>query len=282
MLRALAMVSRGSISACLSILPFGVLWIPAAHADDTPAEIVSRTDLTEPFHTKGKWELVVTQEPAPDEVSEGDLHICFVHDGKPSCATKRIPPCDAIDGKPLCPAKSGPESIPLNYNRFESVAIFDAKPVAETTLLVLKAGGNWGGPSFPFGPTVWRYSPERDAFTEIFSAVRSSNMNGEARFVTDGPLAGSVITSEPTFHRPYRYEITVYRLTPGGHYRQALRYEGKTLYADGNPLAVIDSQMPDTLRRLHLWTPGDPLPKPARIPDGCSTFELRKSVEWCR
>jgi hypothetical protein len=33
--------------------------------------VVARMDLTEPFHTRGNWELVVTQEPDPDDTSPG-------------------------------------------------------------------------------------------------------------------------------------------------------------------------------------------------------------------
>jgi hypothetical protein len=169
----------------------------------------------------------------------------------------------------------------LNYNYFGSVEIFDRKHSSFGPLLVLYIGGNWGGSGFPLGPSVWRYSPERNAFQELLAAMRSSNTNGEARFVQDGPLAGSVITSQATYRRPYPYEITIYRLQPTGRYREALTYKGVTRYNDGNPLAVIDSEMPEMLRRLGLRQPGDPLPSPARIPDACRSFTLREGEEWC-
>jgi len=46
-------------------------------------------------------------------------------------------------------------------------------------------------------------------------------------------------------------------------YGRILRYRGLTGYSDGNPLAVADSEMPEILRRLGLWQPGEPLPVPA-------------------
>ena len=50
---------------------------------------------------------------------------------------------------------------------------------------------------------------------------------------------------------------------------------------DGNPLAVIDSEMPETLRRLGLWKEGDALPVPPRMPQRCTLLVMRKGVEWC-
>lgn len=276
------LLSALRIATHFTVIAIAAAWSSSALAGDPMTyPVVSRTDLTEPFRTKGKWEVVVTQEPNPDELSQGDIHVCFVHDGKPNCAANNLPPCDVIDAQPRCHVDRTQAGDVLHYNIFESVEIFDPKQSFVGPLLVLYVGGNWGGPGTPLGPSVWRYNPEHDAFREIFVAMRSSNTNGEARFVTGGPLAGSVITSDETIHRPYPYEITVYRLQATGRYREALTYKGATRYNDGNPLAVIDSEMPETLRRLGLWRPGDALPTPGRVPDGCTTFVLRKGEEWC-
>ncbi|MDG6719271.1 hypothetical protein QCE92_13960, partial [Staphylococcus aureus] len=51
-----------------------------------------------------------------------------------------------------------------------------------------------------------------------------------------------------------------------------------TGYGDGNPLAVIDSEMPETLRRLKLWQPGSPLPLPEHP---CPRPRLVAQVLWC-
>jgi hypothetical protein len=66
-------------------------------------------------------------------------------------------------------------------------------------------------------------------------------------------------------------------LTPGYHYRQVLRYRSATQYGDGNPLAVIDSEMPNILRRLGMWRAGQPLPAPR----GCKRPHLIKDALWC-
>jgi hypothetical protein len=71
-----------------------------------------------------------------------------------------------------------------------------------------------------------------------------------------------VIAAEPTDDAPYAYWIAVSRLGAGG-YAQALRYRSATRYGDGNPLSVIDSEMPNILQRLGLWRSGSPPPLPA-------------------
>ena len=64
-------------------------------------------------------------------------------------------------------------------------------------------------------------------------------------------------------------------------YSRTLKYRGHTGYNDGNPLAVIDSEMPETLRQLGLWKTGDALPVPPLMPGGCTRLVMRKGVEWC-
>jgi hypothetical protein len=97
-----------------------------------------------------------------------------------------------------------------------------------------------------------------------------------------GPLQGDVIVAYPTAHAPYTYWIEVYGPHESGRYTQLLRYRGHTGYGDGNPIPVIDSEMPAILRHLGLWHPGDPLPTPARMPSSCRRLSLRGGEEWCQ
>jgi hypothetical protein len=92
-----------------------------------------------------------------------------------------------------------------------------------------------------------------------------------------------VISAEPQESRPYGYWIVVNTFSPPQSYTQALRYRSATLYADGNPLAVIDSEMPTIQKRLGLWKVGDPLPIPSSAKDGkpCLKPTLKHSELWC-
>ncbi|GAA3267178.1 hypothetical protein GCM10020258_37110 [Sphingomonas yabuuchiae] len=82
------------------------------------------------------------------------------------------------------------------------------------------------------------------------------------RFIVQGPLRGAIVSAVPTSDAPFGYWITVNRMNAGGRYAQVLHYRSGTRYGDGNQLAAIDSEMPETLRRLKLWQPGQPLPCP--------------------
>src|SRR5579862_4274290 len=86
----------------------------------------------------------------------------------------------------------------------------------------------------------------------------------------------------PTDDAPFAYFVEVYKRVSDSDYSQVLRYRGNTRYGDGNPLAVIDSEMPETLRRLGLWKVGDALPVPPRMPQRCVRLVMRKGVEWCQ
>jgi hypothetical protein len=92
-----------------------------------------------------------------------------------------------------------------------------------------------------------------------------------------------VISAEPQNRRPYGYWVTVSRPAPDGTYRQALHYLSATRYNDGNPLAVIDAEMPNIQRRLGLWKPGAPLPTPPIGGDRkpCAKPRLKRGELWC-
>jgi hypothetical protein len=130
--------------------------------------------------------------------------------------------------------------------------------------------------------TLYRYDKARDQFALIFENVTWRNQNQETRFIEAGPLRGAMIAATPGSNQPYTYWVDVYRQEESGAYARALRYRGKTRYADGNPLAVIDSEMPEILRRLGKWKQGDPLPVPPQLPDRCTSIYLEGTVEWCR
>jgi len=68
-------------------------------------------------------------------------------------------------------------------------------------------------------------------------------------------------------------------MADSARYGRALRYRSRTRYADGNAFAVIDTYMPELLRRLGLWRIGDPrLPS---TPVKCTRPVMRKGEERC-
>jgi hypothetical protein len=138
------------------------------------------------------------------------------------------------------------------------------------------ANGNCGVSTYLFA-----YDRKTERFRVVFFNMSGRNNNEETRVVENGPLLGSVIFAYPTSDAPFTYFVEVYKRASDIEYSLALRYRGHTSYGDGNPLAVIDSEMPETLRRLGLWKTGDALPVPPRMPGGCTRLMMRKGVEWC-
>lgn len=122
------------------------------------------------------------------------------------------------------------------------------------------------------------YRTNENRFAVVFQQLLGRNHNEEVRYVASGPLKGAVISVEPTDSVPFAYWVTVNQLTYDYRYKQILKYRSVTHYGDGNPLAVIDSEMPNILRRLGLWRAGQPLPMPK---SGCAKPRLVKSELWC-
>ncbi len=237
-------------------------------------------DLEKPFHTRSPWRLVVTEgTPVKDyggNEAPGALTLCLYKAASAPCdfdpvtlPLRTVSPDDPIAWEPhyLLTAKvvypSGPETGPL--------------------LLIVTGSLNSGDGDQIVSTQLVEYDISRDEFRRLYSKSTGHNNNQEVRFITDGPLRGSVITAEPTDRPPYGYWIGVNRLTLAGAYRQVLKYRSATLYNDGNPLAVIDSEMPNIERRLGLWKPGESLPTPDL--DGsnepCTHPTLRNTELWC-
>lgn len=145
-------------------------------------------------------------------------------------------------------------------------------------LIVVLAGIHAGNGGQLVGTQALAYHRNTDRFVEVF-AQRTGTHNNQVRFIELGPLRGPFITVEPTTDAPFGYWVTVVRSVGATvPYRTVLRYRSATCYDDGNALPVIDSEMPQILRRLSMWQPGQKLPLPA---SGCPTPIVRNGALWC-
>jgi len=250
-------VMRFALSTGLGAVILGSQPHAAAYVDLPGSTTVSSIELTEPFHAKGKWQFVIRQDP-PQETGlgtvPGNLHFCFVKGSAQSCFNSP-------------------------FNVLGSSQIEKPTPTSREPILVVELVDNVSGTGSGRSTLIWTYNLKTDQFAQIFDHVVGHNTNGEIRVITIGPLAGDVVIDRTGEHAPYRYDITVYRLEVS-EYREILNYAGNSKYNDGNPMPVIDAEMPEIERRLHFWKPGDPLPTPART--HCSKLELRHGIEWCK
>lgn len=246
------------------------------------SKVIVHLDLTQTFQTKSRWSLVVAKQPdeessVTDGVGDrmGAVSFCFVENDEPDCSEEmflakyREAKVSFVSGEPAF------------HELIASDVVFSG-PGRTLPLLKIKscmnrgANGNCGVSTFLFA-----YDRKAERFRVVFFNMMGRNNNQETRVVENGPLLGSVIVAYPTSDAPFTYFVEVYKRTSDSDYPLALRYRGHTGYGDGNPLAVIDAEMPETLRRLGLWKIGDALPVPPRMPGGCTRLVMRKGVEWC-
>jgi hypothetical protein len=272
------MMSRWGLHRSLALAFFFVL-VESGRALSQPAPApssqIQSLDLAGPFKTRSNWRLVVTQGvPSVDALGDpapGFIRTCLEKGPAATCISDPVaaPPPGDREGaweahylrvaKPVYPR--GPSAAPLLLVQTASLQAFDGNQGVFTQLL--------------------KYDRANDRFERVYGYVTGTNNNQEVRFIRDGPLEGSVILVDPTSNAPYAYWVTVNQFTSADVYRQALRYRSATRYNDGNPLAVIDSEMPNIERRLGLWKPGAPLPLPSHAAKPCVRPHLKNTELWC-
>ena len=237
-------------------------------SDGQSAEIVEHLDLTRPFDTQSHWTFVAAILPGshPDGASEepvkgGPLARCFVDELNPHCAYT-TPSSDL-----------GWFSTPVQL--YSAEVVFAGADNTRPLLLIRSGSASGGDGGHSIYTELFAYDRRLGEFKSVFSNATGSNNNQKTRFMQGGPLRGDVIVDEPA---GCCYRIDVYRRGPSGRYASILRYRSHTVYGDGNPLSVSDSEMPEILRRLGLWRQGDELPIPH---EGCTPV-MRRGEEWCK
>jgi hypothetical protein len=240
----------------------------------TKPSIVSHIDLTEPFGTVTQWTFVVVQDggqPAEDFEDHGPIFLCLVKATSPDCALHLYQQ-----------VRSEMPWFDTPYHLFAGGVVYAKQNKTAPMLLLKVCGAVSGDGDFGIATALYEYDKATDRFLRVFLNLTGRNNNQATRFVEGGPLQGDVIVDNPTENAPFTYWIEVYRAGDSGKYGRILRYRGLAGYSDGNPLAVADSEMPEILRCLGLWKPGDPLPVPPHLPKGCRDLFMRHGEEWCK
>ncbi len=246
------------------------------------SKVIKHLDLTQSFQTKSRWSLVVAKQPDEESSVEdgsgeriGAVYFCFVENGRPDCSEE------------IFLAKFREQKVSFDsgeapfYQFFASDVVFSG-PGRTLPLLRIKSCGNRGANGNCCVSTfLFDYDRRAERFRVVFFNMTSRNNNQETRFIENGPLLGAVVVAYPTDDPPFTYFVEVHKRSSNGTFSRVVRYRGHTGYGDGNPLAVIDSEMPETLRKLGLWKAGDALPVPPQMPEGCTRLVMRKGVEWC-
>jgi hypothetical protein len=264
---------RLQVFAGLAVLAVGVTAGRAA-VSATPT-VVADIDLSKPFHARSAWQFVAEQgPPAPDDMGD-------VTPARVAMCLRRTPGggCDpALDALP--DHQRPPSDPPWPPHFLQTAQLVYPRGGAAAPLLLVRTGSELSGDGDQVVATqILAYRPQTDRFERIYEHATGHNNNQEVRFVGSGPLRGDVIAIEPTEKAPFGFWVSVSALSPAYAYRQVLRYRSATHYGDGNPLAVIDSEMPNIEARLGLWRPGAPLPLPS---GACPKPRLVAMELWCR
>jgi len=235
------------------------------------ADVVARLDLTRPFKTRTQWTFVAAILPGSHfsgagagPVDGGALAQCFVDNLTPHCTY----------AKP----KNDSDWFSTPIELYSAQIVFRRANSTSPLLMITTGSARGGNGSHAIFTQLFTYDRRSNKFQSVFSNATGSNNNQETRFLERGPLHGDVIIADPTESAPFGYWISVYVWTGKDKYSQSTRYRSATHYGDGNHLAVIDSEMPEVLRRMGFWRAGDPLP----APPGCNRTTLRHGEEWCQ
>lgn len=251
----------------------------AASAGTVGPPIHRTIDLARPFAAASAWRLSIDQGPPvadpnyDGEKAPGALRLCLSRNERKPCEVE----LESLQGsKQKAPAE---ERIWNDAHYLGQTEIVLPRGPGKPPALLIQAASLQGlnGDQANF-TQVFVYRRNSDRFERVYSFQTAHNNNQEVRFMTSGPLAGDIISVEPTGGAPFGFWVTVNAPQADGSYRQRLKFRSATRYADGNPLAVIDSEMANIEQRLGLWRPGQPLPLPARA---CAKPHLVKMELWC-
>ena len=256
------------------LLTVAMALLTAGVASAKPGVVVS-IDLAQPFGTPVPWRFTASQGPdipdpmgVTDENVPGAIRLCLSNDDGRTCqpALQHMLAVSA--------AQDDLYAEPHYLNSAEVVRSHDGKPL----LLVSAASLHSANGDQRVALVALAYDRVRNGFIAVYEKSTGRNNNQELRFIAGGPLKGAIISAEPTSNAPFGFWITVNRFGPASAYRQVLRYRSATRYGDGNPLAVIDSEMPNIQQQLGLLKPGGKLPVPQAK---CLNPHLIARELWC-
>lgn len=271
--------------SCMVVLLSLLIFAPARAQTPSPGNpnpvaetVISNIDLSKPFATRTAWRFIATQGPpvAGDETASGDEE-----PGQIKLCLRAAPsaPCDPrLQNALRAPIDADDASTQPHY--LDATKIVYPHGNADQPLLFVQTRSIFSGDSDRLVSTqVLAYQNSKNRFVRIYQLTLGGNRNQEVRYISSGKLKGDIISVDPTENAPYGYWVTVNALTPQYTYKTVLRYRSATHYGDNNPLAVIDSEMPNIEQRLGYWKSGMALPLPS---GACPKPRLIRMELWCK
>jgi len=246
----------------------------ANNADSVEGAVISNIDLSGPFATPEAWRFIASQGPPVaglyDEKEPGQIQLCLRATPSAPCDPQLL---NALD------AASNPNDLFAQPHYLNAVKIVYPRGSADQPLLFVQTSSLHAGNGSQLVSTqMLTYKNSQNRFVRIYQYTTGTNHNEKVRYISSGKLMGDIISVDPTENAPYGYWVTVNVLTPQYTYKTVLRYRSATHYGDNNPLAVIDSEMPNIEQRLGYWKSGMALPLPT---GACPRPRLIRMELWC-
>ena len=243
-------------------------------AQSITSSVISNIGLSRPFSTRDAWRFIATQGPPVDglydEKEPGQIQLCLR-------ATPSVP-CDPQLLNAVDAASSANDRFAQPHYLNAVRVVYPRGNAGQPLLFVQTASLHAGNGSQLVLTQMLAYENSQNRFIRIYQYTTGTNNNDEVRYISSGRLKGDIISVVPTENAPYGYWVIVNALTLQYTYKTVLRYRSATRYGDSNPLAVIDSEMPNIEQRLGYWKSGMALP----LPSGpCPKPRLIHMELWC-
>ena len=246
-------------------------------AQSTTSSVISNIDLSRPFSTSEPCRFIANQGPpvAGDDTASGDeepgrIQLCLQSAPSAPCHPQLLTALRAA---------SSDDDYFTQPHYLNAVKIVYPRGSTDPPLLFVQTASLHSGDGNQVVLTqVLTYENSQNRFVRIYQYTTGRNHNEEVRYIGTGRLRGDIISVDPADNAPYGYWVTANVLTPQYAYKTMLRYRSATHYGDNNPLAVIDSEMPNIQQRLGYWKPGMALPLPS---GACPRPRLIHMELWC-
>lgn len=209
--------------------------------------VVRRLDLTQAFDTRSAWTLVVTE--LSGEAST--VAVRFVRQADPGAPGipngRRLRKPHNEEHIKLFP---GERSF---YSLLESRIVFSQEGDRAPLLLIRACTLRYGNCSCWISTLLYAYDRDSDSFRTVFFGLTASDTKQATRFGESGPLLGRVIVITPAASEQgagFGQVVEVYKRSVVGEYLRVLVYCSRNRCTDADGASVIDSEMPEILRRL--------------------------------
>jgi hypothetical protein len=198
--------------------------------------VVRRLELTQAFDTRSRWSLLVTEQTGTDSA----VSVSFLRQAGERNA-------DRHENIKLFP---GERSF---YRLLECRLVFSKSEDQAPLLLIRACTQRYGNCSCWISTLLYAYDRESDSFRSVFFGLTASDTKQATRFIDSGPLLGRVVVVTPASGADFGRVVEVYKRSVIGEYLRILVYCSSTCCgSDADPGSVIDSELPEILRRLGL------------------------------